>query len=93
MFFFLNFSHKFGVFSTQASRKNVFQEASIPCGIDGWLTNHDSMLLYCYCLQANNGVTYLRYDDTNPEKEEEKFFVAIKDMVEWLGNVKICYIY
>ena len=48
------------------------------------------MLLYCYCLQANNGVTYLRYDDTNPEKEEEKFFVAIKDMVEWLGNVKTC---
>ncbi len=33
----------------------------------------------------NNGVCYLRYDDTNPEKEEEKFFTAIKDMVEWLG--------
>ena len=26
-----------------------------------------------------------RYDDTNPEKEEEKFFHAIRDMVEWLG--------
>ncbi|XP_075146553.1 glutaminyl-tRNA synthetase [Haematobia irritans] len=34
---------------------------------------------------AKNGVCYLRYDDTNPEKEEEKFFVGIKDMVEWLG--------
>lgn len=34
---------------------------------------------------ANNGVCFLRYDDTNPEKEEEKFFVGIKDMVEWLG--------
>ncbi|KAL5274069.1 QARS family protein [Megaselia abdita] len=34
---------------------------------------------------AHNGVCNLRYDDTNPEKEEEKFFVAIKDMVEWLG--------
>ncbi|XP_073835703.1 glutaminyl-tRNA synthetase [Musca autumnalis] len=34
---------------------------------------------------AHNGVCYLRYDDTNPEKEEEKFFVGIKDMVEWLG--------
>ncbi|EDW84850.1 uncharacterized protein Dwil_GK14344 [Drosophila willistoni] len=34
---------------------------------------------------AQNGVCYLRYDDTNPEKEEEKFFVAIKEMVEWLG--------
>ena len=36
---------------------------------------------------ANNGVCYLRYDDTNPEKEEEKFFVGIKDMVEWLGKL------
>lgn len=35
---------------------------------------------------ANNGVCFLRYDDTNPEKEEEKFFTAIKDMVTWLGN-------
>lgn len=34
---------------------------------------------------AQNGTCYLRYDDTNPEKEEEKFFIAIKDMVEWLG--------
>ncbi|RZC38934.1 glutamine--tRNA ligase [Asbolus verrucosus] len=34
---------------------------------------------------ANGGVCYLRYDDTNPEKEEEKFFTGIKDMVSWLG--------
>ncbi|XP_049865211.1 probable glutamine--tRNA ligase isoform X2 [Pectinophora gossypiella] len=34
---------------------------------------------------AHDGVCFLRYDDTNPEKEEEKFFVGIKDMVEWLG--------
>lgn len=34
---------------------------------------------------AHDGICFLRYDDTNPEKEEEKFFVAIKDMVEWLG--------
>ena len=31
---------------------------------------------------------FLRYDDTNPEKEEEKFFIGIKDMVEWLGKIK-----
>ncbi|XP_076066868.1 glutaminyl-tRNA synthetase [Oratosquilla oratoria] len=35
--------------------------------------------------QANNGICFLRYDDTNPEKEEEKFFIGIKEMVEWLG--------
>ena len=36
--------------------------------------------------QAHNGITYLRYDDTNPEKEEERFFRGIKEMVEWLGE-------
>jgi glutaminyl-tRNA synthetase len=35
---------------------------------------------------AHDGICYLRYDDTNPEKEEEKFFIGIKDMVEWLGK-------
>jgi len=34
---------------------------------------------------AHNGVCMLRYDDTNPEKEEEKFFTGILDMVTWLG--------
>ncbi|CAG2054250.1 unnamed protein product [Timema podura] len=34
---------------------------------------------------AYDGVCFLRYDDTNPEKEEERFFVGIKDMVAWLG--------
>uniref|UniRef100_A0A1L8DRP0 Probable glutamine--tRNA ligase n=1 Tax=Nyssomyia neivai TaxID=330878 RepID=A0A1L8DRP0_9DIPT len=35
--------------------------------------------------QAHGGTCFLRYDDTNPEKEEEKFFIGIRDMVEWLG--------
>uniref|UniRef100_A0A182JSA6 Probable glutamine--tRNA ligase n=1 Tax=Anopheles christyi TaxID=43041 RepID=A0A182JSA6_9DIPT len=34
---------------------------------------------------ANNGICFLRYDDTNPEKEEEKFVKGIRDIVEWLG--------
>ncbi|KAL1464363.1 hypothetical protein WDU94_004015 [Cyamophila willieti] len=34
---------------------------------------------------AHDGICFLRYDDTNPEKEEEKFFTGIKNMVEWLG--------
>ncbi|CRK49116.1 hypothetical protein BN1723_020738, partial [Verticillium longisporum] len=33
----------------------------------------------------HGGQCLLRYDDTNPEKEEEKYFTAIKDMVTWLG--------
>ena len=36
--------------------------------------------------KANNGICYLRYDDTNPEKEEEKFFTGILDIVQWLGK-------
>jgi glutaminyl-tRNA synthetase len=35
--------------------------------------------------EAHNGVCFLRYDDTNPEKEEERFVREIKEMVEWLG--------
>lgn len=33
----------------------------------------------------HNGVCYLRFDDTNPEKEEAKYFQAIQDVIEWLG--------
>ncbi|KAH9889624.1 glutaminyl-tRNA synthetase-like protein [Xylariomycetidae sp. FL2044] len=41
----------------------------------------------------HGGQCYLRYDDTNPEAEEEKYFVAIEEMVRWLGfsPVKITY--
>lgn len=40
--------------------------------------------------QHNNGICYLRYDDTNPEKEEEKFFTGILDIVKWLGEFDEC---
>ena len=33
----------------------------------------------------HNGKCYLRYDDTNPEKEDEIYFKAILDVVKWLG--------
>ncbi|KAI5960762.1 GLN4 [Candida pseudojiufengensis] len=35
--------------------------------------------------QFNNGLCYLRFDDTNPEAEEAKYFDSIKEMVNWLG--------
>ncbi|KAI7851936.1 tRNA synthetases class I, catalytic domain-containing protein [Circinella umbellata] len=35
--------------------------------------------------KAHNGITYLRYDDTNPEAEEEKYFLSILETVQWLG--------
>lgn len=33
----------------------------------------------------HGGKCYLRFDDTNPEAEEEKFFVAIEEIIRWLG--------
>ncbi|KAK9470020.1 glutaminyl-tRNA synthetase [Dipodascopsis tothii] len=33
----------------------------------------------------HNGICYLRFDDTNPEAEEERYFTAIRDMIKWLG--------
>jgi glutaminyl-tRNA synthetase len=33
----------------------------------------------------HDGHCYLRYDDTNPEAEEEKYFLAIQEMIQWLG--------
>ncbi len=35
--------------------------------------------------EEEKGETYLRYDDTNPEKEEQIYFDSIKEMVNWLG--------
>ena len=39
---------------------------------------------------AHRGITYLRYDDTNPEKEEDRFIRGIREMVEWLGEECVC---
>lgn len=33
----------------------------------------------------HGGDCYLRFDDTNPEAEEEIFTVMIREMIEWLG--------
>ncbi|OCK84308.1 glutaminyl-tRNA synthetase [Lepidopterella palustris CBS 459.81] len=33
----------------------------------------------------HNGICFLRYDDTNPEKEEEIYFSSIREIIEWLG--------
>ncbi len=35
--------------------------------------------------QAYGGACHLRFDDTNPEKEEQEYVDAIKEAVHWLG--------
>ena len=32
-----------------------------------------------------NGICHLRFDDTNPEKEEQEYVDSILDSVRWLG--------
>jgi glutaminyl-tRNA synthetase len=32
-----------------------------------------------------NGVCHMRFDDTNPEKEEQEYVDSITEMVQWLG--------
>ena len=39
--------------------------------------------------KAHGGVTYLRYDDTNPEAEEEAYFSSILETVRWLFIILI----
>jgi glutaminyl-tRNA synthetase len=35
--------------------------------------------------RANGGICYLRFDDTNPEAEEPRYYEAIRENVAWLG--------
>src|SRR5690349_12678819 len=35
--------------------------------------------------QEYGGVCHMRFDDTNPEKEEQEYVDSIKDAVRWLG--------
>jgi glutaminyl-tRNA synthetase len=35
--------------------------------------------------QDYGGICHLRFDDTNPEKEEQEYVDAIRDAVQWLG--------
>ena len=59
---------------------------------NSWLHIFGLLYFLVIFLQKTGGHCYLRYDDTNPEKEEEKFFTGIRDMVEWLGNVLYFYL-
>ncbi|KAF8969458.1 tRNA synthetases class I, catalytic domain-containing protein [Flammula alnicola] len=53
-----------------------------------WLSSHRSFkghfVNFGYAAH-NGGKCYLRYDDTNPEKEEARYFESILEMVRWLG--------
>lgn len=44
-----------------------------------------SMNLNFGCAEAHDGLAYLRYDDTNPETEEQVYIDAIEEMARWMG--------
>ncbi|KAL4897957.1 tRNA synthetases class I, catalytic domain-containing protein [Aspergillus ambiguus] len=44
-----------------------------------------SILINWKFAQYHGGETILRFDDTNPDAEEERYFHAIEDIVHWLG--------
>ncbi|MGB0452383.1 MAG: glutamine--tRNA ligase/YqeY domain fusion protein [Bacteriovoracaceae bacterium] len=44
-----------------------------------------SIILNHSLAEDYNGRFHLRFDDTNPEKEDEKYVEAIKEDVKWLG--------
>ena len=47
---------------------------------------HAKAMRYNFTLAEDyGGVCYLRFDDTNPEKEDKKFIVDIEECVHWLG--------
>ena len=47
---------------------------------------HAKSIVLNFSIAADyNGTCNLRFDDTNPQKEEEEFVEAIKSDVEWLG--------
>lgn len=36
--------------------------------------------------RAHNGITYMRFDDTNPEKEKQVYIDSILETLDWLGH-------
>ena len=74
--------------------KNVYNEKSVtaittrfPPEPNGYLhIGHSKAIAINFGFaRYHKGVCYLRFDDTNPEAEEEKYFTAIQEIIEWLG--------
>jgi glutaminyl-tRNA synthetase len=54
---------------------------------NGYLhVGHAKSIFLNFSLAAEHGgICHLRFDDTNPEKEEQEYVDAIQEMVHWLG--------
>jgi len=53
-----------------------------------WLPAHRPFKKYLFefwSADKYNGKTNLRFDDTNPEKEEQEYVNSIREDIKWLG--------
>lgn len=72
---------------TQAGLDTVQVRMRFPPEPNGYLHIGHAKSIWLNFGLANNygGVCHLRFDDTNPEKEEQAYVDAIIDAVQWLG--------
>ncbi len=70
-----------------ASKKHARIRTRFPPEPNGYLHfgHAKSICLNFGLAQQYGGLTNLRFDDTNPTKEEQEYVDAIKDAVKWLG--------
>ena len=70
-----------------ASGKHASITTRFPPEPNGYLhLGHAKSICVNFGLGAEfDGVTYMRFDDTNPEKEEQEYVDSIQRDVKWLG--------
>ena len=70
-----------------AAKKHASVRTRFPPEPNGYLHfgHAKSICLNFGLAQQYGGVCHLRFDDTNPTKEEQEYVDSIKEMVKWLG--------
>jgi glutaminyl-tRNA synthetase len=82
-----NFIHQIVEEELKAGKNNGLVHTRFPPEPNGYLHigHAKSICLNFGTAQKYNGLTNLRFDDTNPSKEETEYVDSIKEDVHWLG--------
>jgi len=83
----INFIHQIVEEELKAGKNNGRVHTRFPPEPNGYLHigHAKSICLNFGTAQKYNGLTNLRFDDTNPSKEETEYVDSIKEDVHWLG--------